>query len=62
MIMSLKQTKRKFEPRIKLNHNIYIINYKKVQLAVHIFWVSVDRDYHLITDAIQESLLFCTPK
>ena len=24
MIMSLKQKKRKFEPRIKLNHNIYI--------------------------------------
>ena len=23
MIMSLKQKKRKFEPRIKLNHNIY---------------------------------------
>ena len=23
MIMSLKQNKRKFEPRIKLNHNIY---------------------------------------
>ena len=26
MIMSLKQKKRKFEPRIKLNHNIYIYN------------------------------------
>ena len=25
MIMSLKQKKRKFEPRIKLNHNIYAI-------------------------------------
>ena len=25
MIMSLKQKKRKFEPRIKLNHNIYTI-------------------------------------
>ena len=25
MIMSLKQKKRKFEPRIKLNHNIYNI-------------------------------------
>ena len=25
MIMSLKQKERKFEPRIKLNHNIYII-------------------------------------
>ena len=25
MIMSLKQKKRKFEPRIKLNHNIYMI-------------------------------------
>ena len=25
-IMSLKQKKRKFEPRIKLNHNIYIYN------------------------------------
>ena len=24
MIMSLKQKKRKFEPRIKLNHNIYL--------------------------------------
>ena len=24
MIMSLKQRKIKFEPRIKLNHNIYI--------------------------------------
>ena len=24
MIMSLKQKKRKFEPRIKLNHNIYM--------------------------------------
>ena len=24
MIMSLKQKKKKFEPRIKLNHNIYI--------------------------------------
>ena len=24
MIMSLKQKKRKFEPRIKLNHNSYI--------------------------------------
>ena len=24
MIMSLKQKKRRFEPRIKLNHNIYI--------------------------------------
>ena len=24
MITSLKQKKRKFEPRIKLNHNIYI--------------------------------------
>ena len=24
MIMSLKQKKRKFEPRIKLSHNIYI--------------------------------------
>ena len=25
MIMSLKQKKRKFEPRIKLNHNIYMV-------------------------------------
>ena len=25
MIMSLKQKKRKLEPRIKLNHNIYIL-------------------------------------
>ena len=24
-IMSLKQKKRKFEPRIKLNHNIYVV-------------------------------------
>ena len=24
MFMSLKQKKRKFEPRIKLNHNIYM--------------------------------------
>ena len=24
MIMSLKQKKRNFEPRIKLNHNIYV--------------------------------------
>ena len=24
MIMSLKQKKRKFEPRMKLNHNIYL--------------------------------------
>ena len=24
MIMSLKQKKKKFEPRIKLNHNIYV--------------------------------------
>ena len=33
MIMSLKQKKRKFEPRIKLNHNIYIAystDFKKV--------------------------------
>ena len=26
MIMSLKQKKRNFEPRIKLNHNMYTIN------------------------------------
>ena len=26
MIMSLKQKERKFEPRIKLNHNIYMLN------------------------------------
>ena len=25
MIMSLKEKKKKFEPRIKLNHNIYIV-------------------------------------
>ena len=29
MIMSLKQRKMKFEPRIKLNHNIYIYLYFK---------------------------------
>ena len=30
MIMSLKQRKMKFVPRIKLNHNIYIsvVNYR----------------------------------
>ena len=29
MIMSLKQKKRKFEPRIKLNHNIdKVVNFK----------------------------------
>ena len=28
MIMSLKQKKRKFEPRIKLNHNIYVTGQK----------------------------------
>ena len=28
MIMSLKQKKRKFEPRIKLNHNSYINIYR----------------------------------
>ena len=27
MIMRLKQKKRKFEPRIKLNHNIYMDNF-----------------------------------
>ena len=27
MIMSLKQKKRKFEPRMKLNHNIYHVRY-----------------------------------
>ena len=34
MIMSLKQKKRKFESRIKLNHNIYI-QIKKVMK----FWI-----------------------
>ena len=26
MIMSLKQKKKKFEPRIKLNHNIFTVS------------------------------------
>ena len=30
MIMSLKQKQRKFEPRIKLNHNIYMWKLKSV--------------------------------
>ena len=29
MIMSLKQKKKKFEPRIKLNHNIYKLYYRR---------------------------------
>ena len=33
MIMSLKQKKRKFEPRIKLNHNIDI----HVTFIFHVF-------------------------
>ena len=33
MIMSLKQKKKKFEPRIKLNHNIY--NKFQLHYAVH---------------------------
>ena len=40
MIMSLKQRKIKFEPRIKLNHNIYKLHnlrlhkkYKAVQIV-----------------------------
>jgi len=40
MIMSLKQKKRKFEPRIKLNHNIYTLlfstcmSYNRKQLKI----------------------------
>ena len=33
MIMSLKQKKRKFEPRIKLNHNIYTVYQNWVLLS-----------------------------
>ena len=33
MIMSLKQRKIKYEPRIKLNHNIYINVLHKVNLT-----------------------------
>ena len=32
MIMSLKQKTRKFEPRIKLNHNIYILGIQRVKM------------------------------
>ena len=39
MIMSLKQKKRKFEPRIKLNHNIYL--YSDVHaVVVWLFWLT----------------------
>ena len=39
MIMSLKQKKRKFEPRIKLNHNIYL--YSDVHaVVVWFFWLT----------------------
>ena len=37
MIMSLKQRKKKFEPRIKLNHNIYTKLYKLKQCDQNIF-------------------------
>ena len=32
MIMSLKQKKRKFEPRIKLNHNIYTSQVSRLRI------------------------------
>ena len=35
MIMSLKQRKIKFEPRIKLNHNIYIIIFNRSHDSVN---------------------------
>ena len=41
MIMSLKQKKRKFEPRIKLNHNIYIRKLESARVSY--------RDYFLIS-------------
>ena len=41
MIMSLKQKKRKFEPRIKLNHNIFTYKtnpYSKSELSSRSTW------------------------
>ena len=37
MIMSLKQKKRKFEPRIKLNHNIYMVRERAPTLTFNFF-------------------------
>ena len=36
MIMSLKQRVMKFKPRIKLNHNIYILDSNQVSVTFHI--------------------------
>ena len=45
MIMSLKQRKMKFEPRIKLNHNIYN----------KLFWVgSAEKELHLETSLLRK--------
>ena len=40
MIMSLKQKKRTFEPRIKLNHNMYTVREGKTLIHLWIFKVS----------------------
>ena len=39
MIMSLKQRKTKFEPRIKLNHNIYtVLKFSDCMLVLTSLW------------------------
>ena len=37
MILSLKQKKRKFEPRIKLNHNIYVLGGRVISQRTYIY-------------------------
>ena len=41
MIMSLKQRKIKFEPRIKLNHNIYNLKLSVVVVVVFFFFLEI---------------------
>ena len=55
MIMSLKQKKRKFEPRIKLNHNMYTSCSKTVSFGL--CQVSVEKNVLLFCGLVVTRLL-----
>ena len=58
MIMSLKQ-KKKFEPRIKLNHNIYIILIEIIILLYFNIIIStwMNKKYYVAFDRFKKKLL-----
>ena len=52
MIMSLKQWKMKFKPRIKLNHNIYMI---KENFFYHVYDIKMFSKYYNILKKLSKS-------